>query len=157
MSQMRKDDAVILHVGAQDASRGDLTMPSRSPFLIKMETFLRMNDIAYERADEEDNMNNDSVKNNNANSASSWVSFNGAKITDSEVAIEVLSKAHGVQEKLGFSAEQVRGTIESSSSPLLVFCRLFHAFLFHFSLIHAHRGVLKWAERHHDSAPYLNA
>ena len=118
---MRKDAAVILHVGAQDASRGDVTMPSRSPFLIKIETFLRMNDIAYERADEEDNMNTDSVKNNNANSASSWVSFNGAKITDSEVAIEVLSKAHGVQEKLGFSAEQVRETVKSSSSPLIVF------------------------------------
>ena len=110
---MRKDAAVILHVGAQDASRGDVTMPSRSPFLIKIETFLRMNDIAYERADEEDNMNTDSVKNNNANSASSWVSFNGAKITDSEVAIEVLSKAHGVQEKLGFSAEQVRETVKA--------------------------------------------
>ena len=101
---------VILHVGAQDASHSSPSIPSKSPFLIKIETFLRMSAIAYERVhkDEEDE---DFVKNNNINSAmpaSSWVSFNGAKITDSEVAIEVLSKAFRVEEKLGFSAEQVR-------------------------------------------------
>ena len=102
----------MLHVGAQDASHSSSpAIPSKSPFLIKMETFLRMNDIAYERVSKDDEEENeDFVKNNNTKSAasSSWVSFNGAKITDSEVAIEMLSKAFRVEEKLGFSAEQVR-------------------------------------------------
>ena len=110
-TQIRKDDAVILHIGAQDASHSSPSIPSKSPFLIKIETFLRMNDIAYERvSDDVHEEDEDFTKNNNVNKAasSSWVSFNGSKITDSEVAIEVLSKAFGVQEKLGFSAEQVR-------------------------------------------------
>ena len=113
---------MILHVGAQDASHSSSTIPSKSPFLIKIETFLRMNDIAYEKVptDEDDEEMEDLNKNNNA---SSWVSFNGSKITDSEVAIEVLSKAFRVEEKLGFSAEQVRQW--KANSHLRFFLQIF--------------------------------
>ena len=125
--QIRRDDVVILYVGAQDASHScSPSIPSKSPFLIKMETFLRMNDIAYERVSkDEDEENENFSQNNNIKGAtpaasSSWVSFNGAKITDSEVAIEMLSKAFRVEEKLGFSAEQVRQT-DNERSHLRLF------------------------------------
>ena len=108
------DDEVVLHVGWQDSPASPAT-PSKSPFLVKIETFLRMNDIAYAKVSAGEGgasfakvMNG---RNNNAAAAAtatSWVTFKGAVITDPEVAIDVLSRAFRVAEKLRFTAEQAR-------------------------------------------------
>ena len=108
---------MVLHVGARDSPASSAT-PSKSPFLIKIETFLRMNDIAYAKVstDDEDETRGGGgpsfakvINGRNSNAAStSWVTFKGAVITDSEVAIEVLSKAFRVAEKRRFTAEQAR-------------------------------------------------
>ncbi len=98
---------MVLHVGPQDSVK---SVPSKSPFLIKIETFLKMKNIRYCREYEDpDSVDSGGLVGKSA-PISPWVTFRGAKITDSEVAVQHLVDAFNIQEMEEATSEQVCGT-----------------------------------------------
>ena len=69
-------DVVVLHMFQRA-----YTCPSISPFIIKLETYLRMNDIKYEP---------DFEKPMGPKGKSPWITFNGKDIADSQLSIETI-------------------------------------------------------------------
>jgi hypothetical protein len=79
-------DVVVLHQFA----RGK-TIPSPSPFVLKLETFLRVADIKYE---------NDHKYFKSAKGKTPWMTVNGEHVADSQFAIEHLRKIKNLNEIL---------------------------------------------------------
>ncbi|XP_021966608.1 failed axon connections homolog [Folsomia candida] len=86
-------DVVILHT----IGRGK-TAPSPSPFVVKLETFLRMANIPYEM---------DFTSPWSSKAKTPWISLNGEHIADSQLIIEFLSKKFGISLGSSYSADEL--------------------------------------------------
>jgi len=87
-------DVVVMH-GLNRTSR----VPSLSPFVLKLETFLRMTKIPYTYDDNPLNSFGPKGK-------TPWISLNGEHIADSQVCIEYLTKKFNVQWKGKYSEKE---------------------------------------------------
>jgi len=86
-------DVVVLH-GVPRSK----TVPAASPFVLKLETFLRMADIPYQY---------DSKNPFGPKGKTPWISLNGEHVADSQVCIEYLSKKHGINMDGKYSAKEL--------------------------------------------------
>ncbi|XP_021946794.1 failed axon connections homolog [Folsomia candida] len=92
MSKLDLKDTVILHC----IERGK-PIPSISPFVLKLETYLRMVDIPYQV---------DTTKPFGPSGKTPWISLNGVDMTDSQLIIEFLNKKYDKNPWENVSPEQ---------------------------------------------------
>jgi len=86
-------DVVILH-----CFPAGKTIPNASPFVLKVQTFMRMANIKYEM---------DTIDFFGAKGKSPWISINGQHVADSEFIIEFLTKKFDVRLSKSHSEKQL--------------------------------------------------
>jgi len=110
-------DVVILHCFPRSEK-----CPSVSPFVLKLETFLRLHDIKYKPETE--------CPAHAETGKTPWITYNGEDVADSQLIIEYLTEKRGLASSADSKDKVLARGIRAILEDNFVFCRAAEMFVF---------------------------